>query len=162
LAEYNKYSSELSEHYKTYEMLVKLNKLDMYFQQVSLTGNLTLAKNYPKIISVLEKISEILHSSSDRILPRLECYHILTERYRFLYENTIYKLNQKFEELVEFNLKPLKQITTSIIKITKNSAQLSDIISALAKTNFNSSKMSKFLLNHVLIPIITKPVALVR
>ncbi|XP_030567935.1 centromere/kinetochore protein zw10 [Drosophila novamexicana] len=140
-------------------------KLDDLFQCVEdAKGNkdcLVLLDLMGKLRSLIygEGATDVIPPDVERIFHSLECYESIKVKYHVQAHLLQQNLQERFDRLVQLNCKSFPTSKCVTLLLSKDEAQLQDIVMALFQERYNPSKLCTFLLDHCIEPLIQKPVS---
>ncbi|EDW06154.1 centromere/kinetochore protein zw10 [Drosophila mojavensis] len=173
LAALNDASAELAKSSKDLrEILLELRvsehilKLDDLFQCVE---EAKANKDCLVVFDLMGKLRSLIYSDStdsadvapevERLFQTLDCYESIKVKYHVQAHLLQQNLQERFDHLVQLNCKTFPNSKCVTLLISKDEAQLQDIVSALFQERYNPAKLCNFLLEHCIEPLILKPVS---
>lgn len=121
-------------------------------------------KEYLVVLDHLGKLKSLISCDSgtdvDRVFQKCDCYDTIKVKYHIQANILRQNLQQRFEELVDFNEKPFSHSKCVTLQVSTDVNQLQDTVMALFQARYNPIKMCDFLLENCFEPIILKPVSL--
>lgn len=113
-----------------------------------------------EIMEYLSELETLINDQDDIVFRSLDCFENIEAR--FEKENTSMQnsLKQRFGQLVQMTEKQFQTNKLVCLKLTTDVDELKDVVHALLATNFKSKWICDFLLDNILVPIMTRPVSL--
>lgn len=157
--ELQQYKNEVRKICMEMQVLKKILRVDSLLEEVE---RCTSNSDTLGMMDWLAELNLLINDDEDTIFCRLACYESISER--FEREKSVMEdsLKHKFGELVQMSEKQFQTNKLVCLLLTKDAAELKAIITALLAINFKSQWICDFLLENILVPIITRPVSLER
>ncbi|KAM8720970.1 hypothetical protein ACLKA7_006931 [Drosophila subpalustris] len=95
----------------------------------------------------------------ERIFQSLECYESIKVKYHVQAHLLQQNLQERFDRLMQLNCKSFQTSKCVTLLVSKDQAQLQDIVMALFQERYNPAKLCAFLLEQCIEPLIQKPVS---
>lgn len=140
-------------------------KLDDLFQCVD---EAKATKDCLVVLDLMGRLRSLIFSdnSSDavphdveRIFQSLECYESIKVKYHVQAHLLQQNLQERFDRLMQLNCKSFQTSKCVTLLVSKDEAQLQDIVMALFQERYNPAKLCEFLLEQCIEPLIQKPVS---
>lgn len=157
--ELQQYKNEVRKICMEMQVLKKILRVDSLLEEVE---RCTSNSDALGVMDWLAELNQLINDEDDTIFCRLQCYESISER--FEREKSVMEdsLKHKFGELVQMSEKQFQTNKLVCLQLTKDAAELKAVIKALLAINFKSQWICDFLLDNILVPIITRPVSLER
>lgn len=135
----------------------KILRIDDLFQSLEEAKS---NKEYLIVMDIVSRLKNLIDDPTDKILSRLECYHIIKVKFRLESDMLLQNMKKCFDRLVQFSEKNFQNTKSVTLKISKDENQLQDTVLALFNARYNPKKICEFLLDNCFEPIIMKPVSM--
>lgn len=165
-AELAKSSKDLREIMLELRVSEHILKLDDLFQCVE---EAKANKDCLVVFDLMGKLRSLIYSEAkdstdvapevERLFQSLDCYESIKVKYHVQAHLLQQNLQKRFDRLVQLNCKTFPNSKCVTLLISKDEAQLQDIVTALFQERYNPAKLCNFLLEHCIEPLIQKPVS---
>lgn len=142
------------------EHILKLDDLFQCVEEAKATKDcLAVLDLMGKLRSLIENSENALPADVERIFQSLDCYESIKVKYHVQAHLLQQTLQERFDRLMQFNCKTFQTSKCVTLLVSKDEAQLQDIVIALFQERYNPSKLCNFLLEQCIEPLILKPVS---
>lgn len=155
--ELQQYKNEVRKICLEMQTLKKILRVDALLEEIERCSadNETLG-----VMEFLSELEELVNDQDDTVFRSLSCFENIEERFEKEKSQMQKNLKDKFSQLVQMTEKQFQTNKLVCLKLTTNIEELKDVIVALQATDFKSQWISDFLLDNILVPIMTRPVSL--
>lgn len=155
--ELQQYKSEVRKICLEMQTLKKILRVDALLEDIDrcTADNETLGA-----MEYLSELETLINDQEDTVFRSLSCFENIEKRFHEETTDMQTGLAQKFAQLVQMTEKQFQTNKLVCLKLTTDTAELKDLIAALLATHYEPHSICEFLLDNVLVPIITRPVSL--
>ncbi|XP_017048306.1 centromere/kinetochore protein zw10 [Drosophila ficusphila] len=93
-----------------------------------------------------------------RVFQALECYETIRVKYHVQAHLLQQSLQERFDRLVQLQCKSFPKSRCVTLQVSRDQAQLQDIVQALFQKHYNPVRLCEFLLENCIEPLILRPV----
>ncbi|KAH8286772.1 hypothetical protein KR018_006124 [Drosophila ironensis] len=121
------------------------------------------SKDYLLVLDLIGRLQALIYGGDGslevmRVFQALECYETIKVKYRVQEHLLQQTLQERFERLVQLQCKSFPTTRCVTLTVSRDEAQLHDIVHALFQESFNPIKLCEFLWDNCLEPLILRPV----
>lgn len=135
----------------------KILRIDELFQAIGIAKK---TGDFLKVLEYTTEMKSLIYDKEDTVLRHLECFEHMKISFHIEQQMMLMNIKKQFDSLVQMTEKKLQKTKAVTIRITKDDNRLHEIVVALINSNFNTIKISEFLMENVFEPIVTRPVSI--
>ncbi|XP_034671472.1 centromere/kinetochore protein zw10 [Drosophila subobscura] len=141
------------------EHILRIDELFQYVEEAKGT------KDYLVVLDLVGSLRSLIYGEGEatsqdvmRVFQALECYETIKVKYHVQAHLLQQNMQERFDRLVQLNCKSYPNSKCVTLLVSKEEAQLQDIVVALFQERYNPVKLCEFLLENCIEPLILKPV----